>query len=441
MMNNALLQFTDRAFLARESMASLEAVLPASMLAYITLGFFQSVVAYSGTFVAQYHGAGNGRMCRQSYRAGLLLALISGVLMVLVLPLGGWVFETFSQGAEVVARQKAYYNICTAGGVCLFGQMAAQAYFTGLGRTRLVLWVNILGNLVNIVLDPVLIFGWCGVPHLGIAGAAWATVIATAVQWAVLAVAVRRHGVKTGEGLATSDSRLSTFASQPSQLLNLSTLTFRILRYGVPSGFSTVLNSLSFTIFVFFTGQVGHVAAAVSNAAFSVCYLLFAPMEGFALGAQTLVAPARGRGDDAEAVRVATRTVVLGASVVAAVSLLVVLFRHPILSVYAPADLADAAEFHAIGSMLFVLMALWEVFDATDIILNGALRGAGDTRFVMWWVFFAGFVVWLPVVWLVSRLHNTMPALWGTMIGFVILLCAGSAMRWYGGRWKRERLV
>jgi len=115
MVNNALMQFTDRAFLAHESMASLEAVLPASMLAYIALGFFQSVVAYSGTFVAQYYGAGEPGMCRRSYHAGLLLALVSGVLMIAAMPLGGWVFETFSNGPEVIARQKTYYDICTAG--------------------------------------------------------------------------------------------------------------------------------------------------------------------------------------------------------------------------------------------------------------------------------------------------------------------------------------
>ena len=57
MINNAVMQFVDRAYLARESMESLEAVLPASILAWIFMCFFQSVVGYSNVFVAQYHGA------------------------------------------------------------------------------------------------------------------------------------------------------------------------------------------------------------------------------------------------------------------------------------------------------------------------------------------------------------------------------------------------
>ena len=172
MVNNAVLQFTDRAFLAHESMASLEAALPASMLAFIVLGFFQSVVAYSGTFVAQFYGAGDLVRCRASFRAGTALAVLSGLLALAAVPLGDWVFETFSRGADVIARQEAYYTICTAGGVFLFGQMAAQSYFTGLGLTRIVFWVNLVGNLFNVALDPFLIFGWCGLPKLGIAGAA-----------------------------------------------------------------------------------------------------------------------------------------------------------------------------------------------------------------------------------------------------------------------------
>ena len=421
MVNNAIMQFTDRAFLAHESMASLEAVLPASMLAYIALGFFQSVVAYSGTFVAQYHGAGDGERCRRSYHAGVIIALVSGLAILWAIPLGTWVFETFSNGPEVIARQKAYYDICTAGGVFLFGQMAAQAYFTGLGRTRIVLWVNVIGNVLNIALDPILIFGWLGAPRLGIAGAAYATVFATAVQWVILAWMA--HGEV---GL---------------QFRGVGRLMMKILRYGIPSGAYTVLNSLSFTIFVFFTGRVGHVDAAVSNAAFSICYLLFAPMEGFSLGAATLVGQARGRGDDEGAMRVGFRTVLLGSLFAAVASVLVVLFRHPLLALYAPAEPTLAAEFHTVGSTLFFLMATWQVFDAADVIFAGALKGAGDTRFVMLWMLISAFVVWIPLVWVVSCVHNTMPCLWGTMVFYVVLICLGSLFRWRRGTWRNIKLV
>lgn len=110
-------------------------------------------------------------------------------------------------------------------------------------------------------------------------GLAFAAVVVLAAQCRLLAVVLRR------------DVSFRVFA-RPS----VRALVGRLLRFGVPAGGYEVLNMLSFTIFVFVTGQVGGEAFAVSNACFTVNYLLFAPMTGFALGAQTLVGQARGRG-------------------------------------------------------------------------------------------------------------------------------------------------
>ena len=108
MANNAAMQFVDRVFLSNESTASLEAVLPASMLALLFVGFFQSVVAYSGTFVAQYFGAGLDDGCRTSYRAGLVLSAVFGALLVCLVPLGNLVFDFVGHSPEVLGREKTY---------------------------------------------------------------------------------------------------------------------------------------------------------------------------------------------------------------------------------------------------------------------------------------------------------------------------------------------
>ena len=432
MMNNALMQFVDRAFLARESMASLEAALPASILAFNVLGFFHSVIAYSGTFVAQYHGAGDARMSRVCLRAGTFLALLFGAAVLVFVPAGSYVLARFTENADVLSRELSYYRIVTAGGVFLFLQMAMSAYFTGLGRTRIVFCVNVLGNIFNVALDPLLIFGLCGCPRLGIAGAAYATVAATVLQWVVL-LAMERRSLSCASSAAGRTLRVGR--------RDLFRLIGRILRYGVPSGAYTVLNMLSFTIFVFVTGRVGDVAFAVSNACFSVNYLLFAPMEGFSLGAATLVGQAQGRGDADAAHKAAIRTLLLGASCVAAISLFAVLFRQPILRLFAPDGVDVSAEFLSLGSTLFLWMAAWQVFDAADIIISGALKGAGDTKFVFWWMLIVAFGVWLPVVWLVARAGGGMPALWSTMVIYVVVICIGSFLRWRLGCWRRIRLL
>ena len=427
MVNNAVMQFVDRIYLAHDSMESLEAALPAGVLMWIFAGFFQTVVGYSSVFVAQYHGAGEAANCRASTRAAFALAVAAGILSLPLVHVGGWVLSFSAPSAAVLGREKSYFEILMLGAFFVYAQMAVASYFTGRGWTRIVFWVNLLGNVLNIALDPFLIFGWCGFPRLGISGAAVATVASMAVQWLVLEFVLRREWA--GAPVAPEAWRIAV----------------RILRFGVPAGFHTVLNMLSFTIFVFVTGGVGELDLAVSNACFTVNYLLIAPMEGFALGASTLVAQAIGRGEPDAASRDARRTVALGVGFVAILSIAVVAAAHPILSLFASADLsADPAalgRFHSLGLTLFLLMAAWQLFDAADVIISGALKGAGDTKFVMWWMLVCSFGLWLPCVFLVRGRHNTMPALWATMVGYVVVICVGSFVRWHRGAWRGKKVV
>ena len=430
MINNAVMQFVDRAYLAHDSMSALEAVLPSGILAWVFAGFFQAVVGYAGVFVAQYHGANDFGKCRACYHAALALSVLSGLLMFPLWPLGGWILGLTAPSAEILELERTYYVILILGAFFVYGQMAATSYFTGRGLTRIVFWVNLAGNLLNIALDPFLIFGWWGAPKMGIAGAAYATVFSSAVQWAVLAVAAHRHLGREPDGARASHGLLPDWR-----------IVGRILRFGVPSGLYEIVNMTSFAIFVFVTGGVGDVALAASNACFSVNYLLFAPMMGFALGAQTLVGQARGRGDDRAANAAFWRTLALALGFVTVVGVVMLLLHRPILAIFAPDDAAMSAEFHALGLTLFLLMSAWMLFDAADVVVSGALKGAGDTRFVMVWMIVCAFVLWMPLVFVVRRLHNTMPALWGTMVVYVVVISVGSLVRWRRGRWKENRLV
>ena len=418
MVNNAVMQFVDRAFLAKDSLSSIEAVLPACTLAWVFMGFFQSVVGYSGVFVSQYHGAGDEAKCDESYRAGLAIALVSGLVSLALIPLGGWIFSLTAPSVEIVAKESAYYDVVILGSVFLYGQMASISYFTGHGRTRIVFWVNLLGNLLNIVLDPILIFHY----KLGIAGAAYATVFSQFVQFSVLLFL----------------SRKSLFRNSSLFTLN-SSLVYRILRFGIPAGGYEILNMLSFTIFVFVTGTVGDLEFAVSNACFTINYLLFAPMIGFGIGAQTLVGQAIGRGETAAAESDFHKTLTLGLAFVFVACVAVLVFSRPILSLFVP-DGVRLTSFYGLGFRLLTIMSAWLLFDALDVIVSGALKGAGDTRFVFVWMFVSSFVIWMPLVFAVKHFTGDMIDLWLTMVVYVLVISVGSYIRWHFGSWKRIRI-
>lgn len=438
MANNAVMQFVDRVFLSNESTASLEAVLPASMLALLFVGFFQSVIAYSGTFVAQYFGAGLESGCRTSYKASLVLSAIFGVVLVGLVPAGNFVLDLVGHSAEVLEREKSYYSIVVFGGFATCGMMAASGYFTGKGRTRLVFWTNLLGNVLNILFDYLFIFGFdSGVPGLcmapcGIAGAAWATVVAQAVQMLVLnVIAIRELKVPPAGGAPQTGSRDG-----------LRELIVKILRYGVPSGVQSMLNILSFVIFVFLTGKIGDLAFAVSNAAFTVNYLLIAPIEGIAVGAGVLVGQRQGAGDSHGAFASGNRAIVLAEAYIAVSSTLVLVFWRELLMMFAGSvPVADLEAFLSLGRILFLLMVVWQYCDAADVVISGALKGAGDTRFVMVWMLVMAFPFWMPILFLTYWLYPTMVALWATMVVYVFVFFVGTWMRWTRGPWRNIRLI
>ncbi len=434
MINTAVMQFADRAYLSSYSQEALGAVLPAGMLMWIFGGFFQSVIGYSSVFVGQFYGEGAASRCRETYRGALLLAVAAGLASLPLCPLGDGILSLTTSDAALLADKRAYYGILMLGAVFVYGQMAAASYFTGLGRTRIVFWVNLLGNVLNIALDPLLIFGCdAGVLQIrpmGIAGAAYASLAAMAVQMVVLVFAAERA--------------IRPVPPRPACRMDI---LRRIMRFGVPSGLYTILNMISFAIFVFVTEHVGEteseqkLALAVSTSCFTVNYLVFAPMEGFSLGASTLVAQAIGRGDRDAAARAARRTLILGVGFVAVIATLVLLLAHEVLDIFDEAANGDVAAFHALGMKLLALMAVWLLFDAADVIIGGALKGAGDTKFVMTWALVCAFFLWLPLVFLVRHFHNTMPALWSTMILYVVVIFAGSAIRWRRGKWRRIHLT
>ena len=121
MMNNAIMQFVDRAYLSGYSLSALEAVLPAGMLMWIFAGFFQAVVGYSSVFVGLSHGAGDKRGSTTAYRAALWLALAASIVSIPLIPVGEWALSFSSISGEGLAFAKDYYAIVMGGTFAIYG--------------------------------------------------------------------------------------------------------------------------------------------------------------------------------------------------------------------------------------------------------------------------------------------------------------------------------
>ena len=426
---HAVNQFTDRVFLARFSDDAIQASLPGGILSWLFVCLLVATAGYSGTFVAQFHGAGARRDAAAAYGQGLWLALAALPLVLLTIPLGNALFALADHAPAILADEKAYYAILQLGGAFCVLQAVLAGYFAGQNRTRLVGVATCAGSLSNVLLDWMFIFGHGGCGRWGIVGAGWATALAAAVPCLILGAATFRDPALRGRRY------LAALRLRPDLLR-------RIVRYGLPSGLHQFLDVATFTVFVMATGRLDALSLAVSNIVFTVNYVSFAPLLGLGQGTNVLVGRYQGAGDAAASARATKSALLLGGAYVALFALVVFLFSDGIMDVFrSPETAFETAAFHALGRTLMWIMLSWALFDAASLIVGGALKGAGDTKFVMFALLAISLGLWMPAVVLVLACAPSITRLWLTMPFYCGVCAATCLVRFRRGRWRRLRLV
>ena len=93
-----------------------------------------------------------------------------------------------------------------------------------------------------------------------------------------------------------------------------------------------------------------------------------------------------------------------------------------------------------VGANLGLMPAFYQGLFLSPTVVSGALKGAGDTRFVFVWMFVSSFVIWMPLVFAVKHFTGDMIDLWLTMVVYALIISVGSYIRWHFGSWKRIRI-
>jgi MATE family multidrug resistance protein len=426
-----VMEFTDRAFLANHSVDAIAAALPAGIAAFFFIAFFQGVAGYVGVFVAQYHGAGRPHRVGPALWQGLYFAAAAGVALAALSAAAPALFGLAGHPPRVAELETVYFRVLLSGAVLNVAGAALAGFFTGLGRTRPVLFAHAAAAVVNIPLDYALINGIGPWPVLGIRGAGIATVVAWAVAAVLLAWLVFRRenddafGVIRRRGLDPA-------------------LLGRLLRYGGPGALQFSLDIFAFAFFVFAVGRIGRLDLAATNIALTVNALAFMPMMGISLGTSALVGQAVGCGRPGEAAEMVTATLQLVYLYVAGVALVLTAAPDALIALFRPRDLA-AGEFGAMAETCRVLLRFVTVyifFDAGYMVFTGALKGAGDTAFIMWSLLILSAGVMAAPLWIgVGVLGKGVFYAWSCVASFVFCLFAATGWRYRRGLWRAMGVV
>jgi len=372
-----LFLLSDAAIVGHLGTAELAGVGIAAVVLQTAIGLCVFLAYGTTAAVARHLGAGDLRRALAQGVDGVWLAVIIGaVTTVAGLVLTGPLVTTFDVGPVVEEHASAYLRIAWLGTVPLLVMLATTGILRGLQDTRTPLVVAVVGNLLNVVLNLVLVYGWGPVPAYGVAGSAAGSVMAQVLSaLALMAVVVRAAG-REGASLAPDLPGIRA-AGRAGVALVVRTLTLRAcLLVGT---YAVTLASQDAA-----SGVGGEVGVATHQIAITVWGFLAFALDAIAIAAQAITGRHLGAGDVAATRAVTDRMVqwgivsgiVLGLGLAAVSPFLGALFTQ------------DQAVRDLLVPVL-VVAALGQPLAGVVFVLDGVLIGAGDGAYLAW----AGVVV------------------------------------------------
>ena len=417
-------QFVDRMFLSWHSEEALAAAVPAGILNFAFICLFIGTVSYAGTFVSQYVGAKEDHKVGAVLWHSLYLSLFGATMLLLVAPFSSILFSIVGHNEKLQIMESTYFRILCFGGLGPILSSAFAGFFTGQGRNWPVMWVNVFTTVINLILDYLLIFGIGIFPEMGIAGAALATIIAGFSSIIMYLLLIFRPQNEIRFKIWSSRSWDTSFMK-------------RFLKYGLPSGGHYFLEIMGFTAFILILGRIGQMELAATNIAININSLAFMPMFGLGIAVSMIVGQNIGAGDPKTAQFAANSAIQLGMVYMIFCTFLYVVIPHVFI---APFD--TTPETFNVTIILLRFVAVYAVFDALSILYSAAIKGAGDTHFVMRvTTVLSIFVLIIPTYIAVDIFDSSLYLPWTFCALFIIAMGLTFLGRFYGGKWKNMSVI
>ena len=351
----------DTLMAGRVSAQALAAVALGNLYVFNSLVFGMGVLMALDPIVAQAVGARDEPAVARAVQRAVALSVALSLPVGLALWPGEAVLAALRQPADVVPDAAAYARASIPGVLPFYAFIVLRQTMQAFGRMAPIVGVVLAANAVNAALNWVLMLGNLGAPRLGPVGSAWSTTVS---RWA-MALGLLAAGWGT---LRPHLRRLAPDALRAAPLA-------RTLRIGAPIGGQYVLEVGAFGAITLLAGLFGTTALAGHEITLNLASLTFMVPLGVAGAAAVLVGRAVGAGDAEAARRHADASLLCGAGVMAVSAVALVAAPRAIAALYT----RDAAV-RAVAAALIPIAGVFQVFDGTQVVAGGILRGAGDTR-------------------------------------------------------------
>jgi putative MATE family efflux protein len=374
--------------------------------------------------VSQYYGARENDLVRATIANSITLMAVLGVGISLVGYVLRWpLLRVLRAPEDIIYTAATYLGVYAAGFLPTFLYNVASAVLRGLGDSRTPLRFLAYATIMNIILDPIFIFGLGPLPRMGVAGAAWATVISQSFA----AVAALIYLVKPSRLIDASWHLLSLDAR----------LTRATIRIGVPAGAQQTLVSLGMMAVMSLVNRFGSATTAAFGTGNRIDQFAFMPSVSIGLAVTALVGQNLGAGRDDRVPLIVRWGLALACSITGVVALVALAFPRILVSLF-----TTDAEVLSIGSSYLRHLGVAYVGFAAYHVLTGVMRGAGDTM-PTFFITLAG--LWLVRIPLAAYLSSSSAlgtrGIWIAMtVGYFVALGLGYTY-YRTGRWKTRTMI
>jgi len=390
-----------------------------SLVFSVAMGLSLSTTAMVARRIGEKDPEGAAVAGVQAIALGLFVSLAIGVPCFLMAPN---LLRLMGASPEIVATGSGYTRICLGGSFAVLLLFLNNAIFRGAGDAAIAMRLLWVSNIINLILDPCLIFGWGPFPRLGVTGAALATLTGRSIG--VLYQFYRlMHGTE----------RIHILRSQVRLRLNV---LLRLIRVSLTGILQFAIAHTSWIGLVRIVSIFGAAALAGYTIAIRIVIFVILPSWGLSNAAATLVGQNLGAGHPERAEKAVWRTGLYNMIFLGAVGVIFIFFSEPIVRLFTH----DPAVV-PLGAACLRIVSYGNLGYAYFMVMMQAFNGAGDTITPTIVNFFGFWLFEIPLAyWLAIPLHMRSNGAFAAIAIAESSMAAASAVLFKQGRWKKKKI-
>ena len=389
MLGHTIVSIVDNVMVGKLGPAELAAVSLGNSFVFIAMSLGIGFSTAITPLVAEADGKKNIEEGRSAFHHGLYLCTILGVILFGIIYFSKPLISFMGQPEHVVTLAKPYLDIVAFSLIPLIMFQAYKQFADGMSETKYSMWATILGNITNVVLNYLLIYGIWIFPELGIVGAAIGTIASRFVMLGYMHYMMNKR------------KKFHPFFKGFSLQEIKREVNLKIIKLGTPSAMQMFFEVALFTGAIWLSGRLGTTSQAANQVALSLASFTFMFAMGLSVAAMIRVGNQKGLGDFNKLRLVAFSIFLLATILEIAFASIFFLFHEQLPTIFV--DLKDVANYNenlevvTIAAQLLLVAAVFQISDGLQVVVLGALRGLQDVKVPMYITFVAYWVIGFPI--------------------------------------------